>query len=131
MFRPKNSPAHIQDLTFSRQPITGDVSLVLDNRAVISSVKNLLQTNFYDRPWQPSLGSNVNALLFENITSLMETTIEQEIRNVINNFEPRVTIDKINVSANTQEDGYNITLQFFIGNNTQATQVSVFLERTR
>jgi len=119
------------DLTFSRQPITGDVSLVLDNRAVISSVKNLLQTNFYDRPWQPSLGSNVNALLFENITSLMETTIEQEIRNVINNFEPRVTIDKINVSANTQEDGYNITLQFFIGNNTQATQVSVFLERTR
>ena len=119
------------DLTFSRQPITGDVSLVLDNRAVISSVKNLLQTNFYDRPWQPSLGSNVNALLFENITSLMETTIEQEIRNVINNFEPRVTIDKINVSANTQEDGYKITLQFFIGNNTQATQVSVFLERTR
>jgi phage baseplate assembly protein W len=119
------------DLTFSRQPITGDVSLVLDNRAVISSVRNLLQTNFYDRPWQPSLGSNVNALLFENITPLMETTIEQEIRNVINNFEPRVKIDKINVSANTQEDGYNITLQFFIGNNTQATQISVFLERTR
>lgn len=119
------------DLKFSPQPSTGDISLVLDNRAVIASVRNLLLTNFYDRPWQPSLGSNMSQLLFENVDNLMETTIAQEIKNVIKNFEPRVTIDTIVVSANPDKNGYNVSLTFFVGNNTQATRISIFLERNR
>lgn len=119
------------DLTFQPQPTTGDISLVVDARDVVASVRNLLLTNHYDRPWQPALGSNIKRLLFENITPLMETDIVQEIKNTINNFEPRVTIQNINVKANPQKDGYDISMTFFIGNNTQATQISVFLERTR
>lgn len=119
------------DLTFSRQPGTGDISLVLDDRAVIASVRNLLLTSFYERPWQPSLGSNINAQLFENINSLMETTVAEEIKTTIGNFEPRVSIDTINVTAQPDRNGYAISMTFFIGNNTQATQISVFLERNR
>ena len=73
------------DLRFTKQPGTGDLSMVYDDRAVINSVKNLLLTNFYERPWQPSIGSNIDAMLFENIDTLMETTIAQDIKNVINN----------------------------------------------
>ena len=119
------------DLTFNRQPVSGDVSMVFDSRAVINSVKYLLLTNFYERPWQPTLGSNITNLLFEPVESDTESIIKEEITNVINNFEPRVTIEKITVSANQQEDGYDISLSFFIGNSTQPTQISVFLERNR
>jgi phage baseplate assembly protein W len=119
------------DLRFNPQPGNGDLSLVLDNRAVVASVRNLLLTNYYERPFQPLLGSNLTGLLFEPVTPLMETTIAQEIKNVINNFEPRVKINSVNASSNTTEDGYNVTMSFFIGNSTQATTVSVFLERNR
>jgi hypothetical protein len=119
------------DLRFSSQPGTGDVSLLLDNRAVITSVRNLLLTNFYERPWQPGLGSSMNNQLFENINVLMESTLAQEIQNVIKNFEPRVTVQNIKVTAQPEQNGYAVSMSFFIGNNTQATQISVFLERTR
>lgn len=119
------------DLTFARQPISGDISLVYDDRAVINSVRNLLLTNFYERPWQPRLGSNLTKLLFEPVEPLMETTIAAEIRSVITNFESRVTIDSIVVSTNPDENGYDVTLTVFIMNNTQATEVNLFLERNR
>lgn len=119
------------DLTFNRQPSTGDLSLVYDDRAVINSVRNLLLTNFYERPWQPSLGSNVTALLFENISPLTESNLAREIRNVINNFEPRVTINDIRVTGNYTENGYDIFLSFFISNNVQPSEVTLFLERNR
>jgi phage baseplate assembly protein W len=119
------------DLTFSMQPVSGDISLVLDSRSVINSVKSLLFTNFYERPWQPSLGSNLSGLLFEPISSITATTLQAEITNVISNFEPRVIIDYINVTSDELNDGYNITLSFFIGNNTQPTQVTTFLQRVR
>lgn len=119
------------DLRFSPQPSTGDISMVLDNRAVIASVKNLLLTNFYERPWQPTIGSSINLLLFENVSTLMETTIAKEIENVIKNFEPRVNLDTVKVVADPNGNGYTTTLSFFIGNNIQATNISLFLERNR
>ena len=119
------------DLTFSPQPTTGDISLVLDDRAVINSVRNLLLTNFYERPWQPGLGSNMTGLLFELVTPLMQNIIQTEITNVINNFEPRVAINNITVTADAQNDGYDISMSFYIGNNTTPTDVNLFLERIR
>lgn len=119
------------DLTFSRQPISGDISLVYDDRAVINSVKNLLLTGFYERPFQPSLGSNLNTMLFENMDPLMESTIVTEIKNVLTNFEPRVRLQSIEVLAYPERNGYQATIEFFIGNNTQISQVSLFLERNR
>lgn len=119
------------DLTFSRQPLNGDVSIVYDNRSVINSVKNLLLTNFFERPFQPNLGSSLNGMLFEQVSPTMETTIKREIFDVISNFEPRIKIDDIFVLSNIDKNGYEVTLRFFIGNNVEPTQVSVFLERNR
>ena len=80
------------DLTFTASPATGDVSISYDEQSVIRSVRNLLMTNYYERPFQPTLGSNLNALLFEPISAITASSIETEITNVINNYEPRATI---------------------------------------
>jgi phage baseplate assembly protein W len=119
------------DLTFAAQPVSGDVSLVLDDRAVINSVRNILQTNFYDRPWQPGLGSGLTALLFELVDSTMQPIIANEITNSINNFEPRVNLQSVVVEADAPNNGYNVTVTFFIGNNVVPTQITTFLERIR
>jgi predicted component of type VI protein secretion system len=70
-------------------------------------------------------------MLFEQVGPSMESTLKREISDVISNFEPRVQIDKIDVVANIDRNGYEVTLRFFIGNNSQTTQIVVFLERNR
>jgi len=88
-------------------------------------------TNYYDRVWQPGLGSNITGLLFENISPVMEVAIQKEIENTIKNFEPRVTINTIKVTADESKNGYNVFCSFFIGNNTLDSTVNIFLERNR
>lgn len=119
------------DLTFTRNPATGDVSMSYDEQSVIRSVRNLLMTNFYERPFQPTLGSNLNAFLFEQISAITASSIETEIKNVVNNFEPRVAIDNIEVVAIEDANAFYVNLSFFIGNNTSPSEVNILLERTR
>jgi hypothetical protein len=119
------------DLTFNRLPVTKDVARRYDDQAVIASVRNLLLTNFYERPFQPNLGSNIDKLLFEPVNNLTAGLIASEITNVINNFEPRVSIDTINVTPNLAENSFIVKLQFYVGNNTTPTAVNLFLQRSR
>jgi phage baseplate assembly protein W len=119
------------DLTFNRTPVKNDVALSYDDQAIIRSVRNLLLTNFYERPFQPNLGSNINKLLFEPVNSLTSGNLKEDIRNVITNYEPRVGIDEIVVTPNEDENAYTITLQFYIGNNTSPTTINLILERSR
>jgi len=119
------------DLTFNRLPVTNDVALSYDNQAVIRSVRNLLSTNFYERPFQPNLGSNISKLLFEPINNITSDLIIEEIKIVIDNFEPRAKIDKIIVQPNSDKNEYTVTLQFYIGNNTAPTAVNLLLQRSR
>ena len=119
------------DFTFTKKPVTADVALSYDDQAIIRSVRNLLLTNFYERPFQPNLGSNINKLLFEPVNSLTSGNLKEDIRNVITNYEPRVGIDEIVVTPNEDENAYNITLQFYIGNNTSPTTINLVLERSR
>ena len=119
------------DLTFARQPGKGDIALSYDENAVIRSVRNLLLTDFYERPFQPEVGSNINALLFENISSLTASSIEEEIKNVLTNYEPRVTISSIDVTAQPDQNAFFVRLVFYIGNNTAPTAVNLLLQRDR
>jgi phage baseplate assembly protein W len=119
------------DLTFRRLPVTNDVALSYDEQAVIRSVRNLLLTGFYERPFQPNLGSNLNKLLFEPADQITSNLIESEVRNVISNFEPRVTVNTINVTISPDENSFNLSMTFFVGNNTRATTVTLLLQRSR
>ena len=119
------------DFTFLRKPVTNDVALSFDEMAVVRSIRNLLLTNHYERPFQPEIGSNINALLFEPITPVTSASLQTEIENMINNYEPRAQLKSVVVSAQPDKNAYEVTLEFYIENATLPTTVTVLLERNR
>jgi phage baseplate assembly protein W len=119
------------DFTFTKKPVTADVALSYDNQAVIRSVRNLLLTKYYERPFNPDLGSNLDDLLFEMVSPITSAAIENEIRNTIDNFEPRAKISDLVVSERPDQNSYDITITFYIENATLPTTVTLLLERNR
>jgi phage baseplate assembly protein W len=119
------------DLTFLRQPGTGDVSMKYDEQAVIRSVRNLISTNRYERLFQPEIGSTLNQLLFEPVSPLTANLIEDEIVRMIKNYEPRATISQVIVSAKPDDNAFNVSLHVLIGNQTTPTAINLILTRTR
>jgi phage baseplate assembly protein W len=119
------------DFTFMPKPVTGDVALSYDQQAVIRSVRNLLLTNHFERPFNPDLGSNLNALLFENISPSLTVAIQNEIMSTISNYEPRALVKTVAVSVLPDQNSYSATITFYIANATIPTTVTVLLKRDR
>jgi len=119
------------DLTFLPSPATGDVSMKYDEQAVIRSIRNLLNTNLYDRLFQPDVGSTLNQLLFEPVSPLTATLIQNEIVRTLTNYEPRARINSLVVSANPDNNQFNVALTVFVGNQTSPTAINLILQRTR
>ena len=119
------------DLNFTSHPIKKDVSMHYNEKAVINSVKNLVSTNFYERPFQPFLGSNIRALLFEPVDSVVAASLERQITETITNHEPRVGIQNITAIPSPDENGYNVRMVFFLVNNPNPVTINFFLERIR
>ena len=119
------------DFTFTKKPVTGDVALSYDSQAVIRSIRNLVLTKFYERPFNTGIGSNLDALLFEPIIPATASAIQNEIKQTIDNFEPRAIIDSVIVIPDDSNNAYNVTLTFFIENSALPTTVTFLLERNR
>jgi phage baseplate assembly protein W len=119
------------DFTFTRKPVTNDVALSFDQQAVIRSIRNILLTKQYEKKFNPTFGSNVDALLFENVSPLTASALESEITTAIQNYEPRATIQSVVVSALPDENAYSVSLTFFIENATQPTTITLLLQRDR
>jgi len=118
-----------KDLTIN--PISNDLAVKRDEEAVKESLKNLLLTDRGERLFQPSLGSDIRATLFENNTPMVVKLLEEKVRAVINNFEPRVNIIEIIIKSEYDENKIQITIYFNIRNVGAPLSVTVFLERTR
>jgi phage baseplate assembly protein W len=119
------------DLNFTIHPVKKDINRNIGEMAVINSVKNLILTNHYERPFQPDIGSNVRRLLFENMDSITATTLEKEIEQTIRNYEPRANISKIAVSPDYDNNGFNVYMEFYVINRTTPITINFFLERIR
>ena len=119
------------DLNFQIHPIRKDINRHIGDLAVINSVKNLILTGHYERPFQPDLGSNIRRLLFENMDTVTATAIEREITQTLENFEPRVTVSRAEVRADFDNNGFNVYLEFFVQNRTEPISIQFFLERVR
>jgi phage baseplate assembly protein W len=119
------------DLNFNIHPVRKDINMHKNEYAIINSVKNLILTNFYERVFQPQLGSNIRRLLFENIDNLIAARIEKEIEETILNFEPRVQISNITAIPDPDRNAYGLTLEFFVINNANPVTINFFLERIR
>lgn len=119
------------DLNFTAHPITGDVAKKVGDDAIIQSMRNLLQTSKYERLMQPDIYSNLRNQLFEPIDNITSSAIGNSIRNVIDKYEPRVNLVEVNVTPDYDYQGYNVSLTFFIVNQTNPITVELFLERIR
>jgi len=119
------------DLNFTIHPIRKDINRAIGPMAVVNSIKNLILTNYYERPFQPDVGSNVRRLLFENLDNITATTLKNEIERTIANYEPRATVKAINVKADFDNNGFKVYLEFFIVNQTQPIIINFLLERIR
>ena len=119
------------DLDFTRNPVTSDIVKLNDVDSVKRSVKNLIQTNHYERPFHPEIGSDIRGLLFENMTPLTALNLERKLIEVLTNFEPRAKI--VNVIAQPQEDAnrYHIQISFYVVGISTPVVVETYLTRLR
>lgn len=119
------------DLNFKIHPVKKDITRHLNEYAIINSVKNLVSTNYYERPFRPEIGSGVRNLLFENVDPLVASRLERAIVETIENYEPRVSVSNISATASPDENLYSVKLEFFIINNPNPITIDFFLERIR
>ena len=104
------------NLNFSINPVTSDVTTVTDVNAVKRSVRNLLLTNHYDRPFHPEIGSNVQALLFENFGPITGNQLARQIEELIANFEPRARVESVECFPLPNTNTYDVRVYFYVEN---------------
>ena len=119
------------DLDFGRNPVTNDVNIVEDVVAVKRALKNLVQTNFYERPFQPELGCGIRALLFENFTPMTKVFLERKIEEVIVNYEPRVNLQNVAVDDDQDKNRLVVDIYFYVVGVPGPQVVQTFLQRVR
>ena len=119
------------DLNFTIHPVKKDINRHVGEMAVINSIKNLVLTNHYERPFQPDIGSNIRRLLFENMDTITASSIENEIQQTVTNYEPRARVSRINAIADFDKNGFKVEMEFFVLNRTDPIVINFSLERIR
>ena len=119
------------DLDFGRNRITNDVNKLTDVEAVKRSVRNLINTNHYERPFHPEIGSDVRAMLFEPMTPLNALNLQRKVAEVLNNFEPRIDLQQVLANPNIDNNSYELKIMFYVVGSNSPVEVETFLERLR
>lgn len=119
------------DLNFIKHPINRDITKKYDEAAIKQSVKNLVMTLNYERPFHPEIGSQVMHLLFEPATVVTKNMLEAAIRDTIHNFEPRVKLLSVDVRFNEDNNTVYIAIVFRIINTEKPLMIDFILQRTR
>ena len=119
------------DLSLIINPRTKDIVPLRDDVAIKNAVRNLLTTNFYERPFGHSKGANLRGLLFEPADNITIIEIKQNIQDVLQKHEPRVSIQSIVVKDLSDRNAYNIILQYRIKEFDSLQEVEIILRRLR
>jgi uncharacterized protein len=119
------------DLNFTRNTVTSDVVVVEDVVAVKRSVKNLVQTGYYERPFNPELGCGIRELLFENFTPMTKVFLQKKIEEVLKNFEPRIELTSVQVDDDQDGNRLVVDIYFYVIGTPGPQSVSTFLQRLR
>ena len=119
------------NLGFQQNTATKDIQKIKDVEAVKRSVRNLINTNHYEKPFHPEVGSNLRAMLFEIMTPQMNHIISKQIENLINNYEPRCRLVQVHTQPQFDRNGYSVQISFRVQNHPNEVTVESFLERLR
>ena len=119
------------DLAFGNNAITGDINKKIDVNAVKQSLKTLVLTKPYERPFNPLLGSEIYGLLFEPMNSFTTTAIEKSLEYLIQNYEKRARLQNIDIKPLYDLNTYDIDIAFYIVGINQPQTLEIKLERLR
>ena len=119
------------NLDFQQNTATKDIQKMLDVESVKRSVRNLINLNYYEKPFHPEIGSNLRGLLFENITPQISHYIGKQIEMLIKNYEPRCRLVDVSNRPNLDKNGYSVSISFYVINTPNPVVVETFLERLR
>tara|TARA_B100001250_G_C19341397_1_gene589217 strand:- start:121 stop:549 length:429 start_codon:yes stop_codon:yes gene_type:complete len=119
------------NLDFQQNSATKDIQKLLDVESVKRSVRNLINLNYYEKPFHPEIGSNLRGLLFENITPQISHYMGKQIELLIKNYEPRCKMVEVVNKPNIERNGYSVSVSFYVINTPTPIQVETFLERLR
>ena len=119
-------------LSFSPHPVTKDLPVLINERAVVRSVRNLVETIPSERFFNSLIGTDIRGSLFENFSRETLTTIEDQIKDTIGNFEPRVGNVQIEASSQPDDNTFSIKVIFdIVGLETPPQSFEFILEPTR
>lgn len=119
------------DAVFAANPVTGDVSLRTDEQAVKFSIKNLVLTMNYERPFNSSIGSQIKNYLFEPMDVTTKTLMREVISQTIENHEPRVVLQDVVIYDKPDDHEVVINIMFKIINTEKPLSLTFALERSR
>ena len=119
------------DLDFGLNSVTKDVNKLTDAEAIKRSVKNLINLNNYEKPFRPEIGSGIRGLLFEPMTELTSHFMQVKIAEILNEFEPRISVSNIIINNQEDRNAYSVSIHFLIKGTQEPIVVDTFLERLR
>ena len=114
-----------------KHPIRNTVLRKTNVDAVKQSLRNLMLTDRGERLFQPNLGGNIRAMLFENITAQTFLTMQEHIRDVIEAHEPRADVIDVYIAQTSQEHEVQVTIVFRVVNVQEPVTLELLLERVR
>jgi phage baseplate assembly protein W len=119
-------------LSFQVNPLNYDLIAIKNETAIARSIRNLVLTQPGERFFNQNLGSKVNQSLFENIDDISASILRDEIRNTIQNYEPRVELIDVVVTPNYDDYEFSVNVSYYIvGVDVSPQQLSFALQPTR
>ena len=119
------------DLNFTRNPVTNDITKIEDVDSIKRSVRNLVQTNFFEKPFHPEVGCGVRELLFENYTPIVGIFLKRKISEVITAYEPRVSLQDISLEDDGDRNRLKVSIYFYVQGVPEPVVVETYLQRLR
>lgn len=119
------------DLSFTAKTTSGEIFKKTDAASVKQAVKNLIMTNFLEKPFQPEYGGDILGQLFELETADMEEDIEYNVRQQIERYEPRAETVDVIATSNPDRNSLEVTVKFKLINTNEVVEVTTSLSRLR
>ena len=127
----RKKPHRDLDLSLKIHPIRKDIIPLKDDNAIKNALRNLLVSNFYDRPFSRDKGANLKGLLFEPADVFTKISLRKNIESVISRYEPRVATRAIVINDDPDNNSYRINVNFKIKENDTDESVTIVLRRLK
>ena len=101
-------------MSFKYNPLSGDLIALKNENAIARAVRNIVLTTPGEKLFDPDFGSSVGEILFENVDDITAVSIQDEIRNCLNNYEPRVDLVNVDVNPNFDENQFDVKITYRI-----------------